>query len=239
MDTYSFVRGNTVLYFVLLPDRNISESIQRFQWVIPEDSVTFQHAERAPRLRPGRGHINVGRLREERAGGNQRPRRRWIDFDQVLKKKNKRRNKAVVQLRKLEEERMRMWRSERKDVETEWECESTQLSGNPQVHTVFQSKSIDLAGLWQIIPAALHMTQSAWRIAFWWAIGLLIYQPNHPLMTASTRSLRYSKWKPKGDLEINSHRVTYCLKSTYRAKMHFILFSLLQNRSRVKYILFA
>lgn len=35
----------------------------------------------------------------------------------------------------------------RKDLETERVCESTQLSGNPRVHTVFQSKSIDLAGL--------------------------------------------------------------------------------------------
>lgn len=95
---------------------------------------------------------------------------------------------------------MRKWEcvwGEGEDLETEWGCESTQLSGNPRLHTVFQSKSIDQAGLWQIIPAALHMTQSAWRIAFWWAIGLLVYQPNHPLMTASTRSLHLSKCKAK------------------------------------------
>ena len=55
MDTSSFVGGgNTVQYFVLVPDRNISESTQRFQSVIPEDSVTFQQAEWAPGLRPGR-----------------------------------------------------------------------------------------------------------------------------------------------------------------------------------------
>lgn len=55
MDTSSFVGVNTVLYFVPLLDRNISESTWRFQWVIPKDSVTFQRAERGPRLRPGRG----------------------------------------------------------------------------------------------------------------------------------------------------------------------------------------
>ena len=68
MDTSSFVGGNTVQYFVLLPDRNISESTQRFQSVIPEDSVTFQQAEWAPRLRPARGRGNIGRKegREER-----------------------------------------------------------------------------------------------------------------------------------------------------------------------------
>lgn len=70
MDTFSFVGGNTVLYFVLLLDRNISESTQRFQWVIPEDSVTFQQAERAPRLRPGRGQGNTERRREKRAERN-------------------------------------------------------------------------------------------------------------------------------------------------------------------------
>lgn len=64
MDTVSFAGGNTVLYFVLLPRRNISESTQRFQWVIPKDSVTFQQAERAPGLRPGRGQGNTGRERE-------------------------------------------------------------------------------------------------------------------------------------------------------------------------------
>lgn len=70
MDTFSFVGGNTVLYFVRLLDRNISESTQRFQWVIPEDSVTFQRAERAPRLRPGRGQGNIWRQREKRAERN-------------------------------------------------------------------------------------------------------------------------------------------------------------------------
>lgn len=198
MDTFSFVRGNTVLYFVLLHDRNISESTQRFQWVIPEDSVTFQQAERAPGLRPGRGQGNTGRQTEKRAKKEtQRPKKRWMVFDQVWKRKKRVTQKA---------ERIRMWRAERKDLETERGCKTTQLSGNPWVHTVFQSKSIDLAGLWQIIPAALHMTQSAWRIAFWWAIGLLIYQPNHPLMTSSTHSLHFSKWTAKGVLEINSHK---------------------------------
>lgn len=70
MDTSSFVGGNTVQYFVLLPDRNISESTQRFQWVIPEDSVTFQQADWAPRLRPGRGQGNIGRDRGKRAERN-------------------------------------------------------------------------------------------------------------------------------------------------------------------------
>lgn len=70
MDTFSFVGGNIVRYFVLLLDRNISESTQRFQWVIPEDSVTFQQADRAPRLRPGRGQGNIGRQREKRAERN-------------------------------------------------------------------------------------------------------------------------------------------------------------------------
>lgn len=84
-------------------------------------------------------------------------------------------------------------------------CESTQLSGNPRVHTVFQSKSIDLPALWQIIPAALHMTQSAWQIAFWWAIGLLVYQPNHPLMAASRHRLHFSERWTRWALEISSY----------------------------------
>lgn len=96
-------------------------------------------------------------------------------------------------------------------------CESTQLSGNPRVHTVFQSKSIDLPALWQIIPAALHMTQSAWRIAFWWAIGLLVYQPNHPLMAASRHSLHFSERRARWDLEISSYNDTCCLKCIFRA----------------------
>lgn len=125
-----------------------------------------------------------------------------------------------------------MW-GEGKDLETEWGCESTHLSGNPRLHTVFQSKSIDQAGLWQIIPAALHMTQSAWRIVFWWAIGLLVYQPNHPLMTASTRSLHFSKWKPKGDLEINSYKATCCLKRTTILTQVFWTFP--HNRMKLRY----
>ena len=93
--------GNTVLYFVLLLDRNISESTQRFQWVIPEDSVTFQQAERAPGLRPGRGQGNTGRQREERAERNpKRPKKRGIVFDQVWGKEG--RNKAGVLLRKAQ-----------------------------------------------------------------------------------------------------------------------------------------
>lgn len=67
IDTSRFVGGNTLLYFVLLPDRNISESIQRFQWVILEDSVTFQPALR---LRAGRGQGNAGRQGEKRAERN-------------------------------------------------------------------------------------------------------------------------------------------------------------------------
>ena len=86
-----------------------------------------------------------------------------------------------------------------------WACESTQLSGNPWVQTVLQSKSIDLAVLWQIIPVALHMTQSACWIAFWWAIGLFVCQPNHLLMTASRRRLHFSKCRVRGDLEISPH----------------------------------
>lgn len=60
-----FCGGNTVLYFVCLFDRKISESTQRFQWVIPEDSVTFQQAEWAPRLRPERGQGNRETEREQ------------------------------------------------------------------------------------------------------------------------------------------------------------------------------
>lgn len=98
-----------------------------------------------------------------------------------------------------------------------WGCESPPHSGNPWVHTMFQSKSIDLAALWQIIPVALHMTQSACWIAFWWAICLLVYQPNHLLMTASRCSLHFCKWRVKGHLEISSYGDTFCLKSAFSA----------------------
>lgn len=108
----------------MLPlDRNISESTQRFQWVIPEDSVTFQQAERAPRLRPERGQGNIGRQKEKRAGRNTKTKRRWIGFDQVCKRKDvwKERKKVGVKLRSLKDERIRMWQGRRKDLETERE----------------------------------------------------------------------------------------------------------------------
>lgn len=66
------------------------------------------------------------------------------------------------------------------------------LSENPPLHTAPQSKSIDLAPPWQIIPAPPHMTQSARRMGFCRAIRLLLYQPNHPLMTSSTHSLHFT-----------------------------------------------
>lgn len=86
MDTSSFVGGNTVLYFVPPPDRNISESTQRFQWVIPEDSVTFQQAERAPRAeareRPGKSR------QTERKEGRKKEERRYQSGDgQILERK--------------------------------------------------------------------------------------------------------------------------------------------------------
>ena len=203
MDTFSCVGGNTVLYFVLLLDRNISESTQRFQWVIPEDSVTFQQAERAPGLRPGRGQGNTGRQREERAERNpKRPKKRGIVFDQVWGKEG--RNKAGVLLRKAQrrENQNVAGRGERSWARVRvWGC-SNSVEILEFIPCSNQSP-LTWRGLWQIIPAPLRMTQSAWRIAFWWAIGLLVYQPNHPLMTSSTRSLHFSKWKAKGDLEIN------------------------------------
>lgn len=67
--------GGNTLHFVLLPDRNISDSIQRFQWVIPEDFVTFQSALR---LRPGRGQGNIRRQGEK--SHIQRPKTGLIDF---------------------------------------------------------------------------------------------------------------------------------------------------------------
>lgn len=116
MDTVSFVGGNTVLYFVLLPHRNISESTQRFQRLIPKDSVTFQQAERAPGLRPGRGQRNAGREREERNAESR------AEVEGVLIKvgneRNAGRDTVGVSLRKLKGERIRVWQ-ERKDLETE------------------------------------------------------------------------------------------------------------------------
>lgn len=63
------------------------------------------------------------------------------------------------------------------------------LSENPRRHTGRQSNAIDLARPWQIIPAALHKTQSATGRA----TGLLIKQPNHPLMTSSTHGLHFTR----------------------------------------------
>lgn len=89
MDTSRFV-GETLLYFVLLADRSISESIQRFEGVISEDSVTFQPALR---LRPGRGRGNIGRHKEKRHKETQRS--KWVRMDQVWKwKKQKKKNKT-------------------------------------------------------------------------------------------------------------------------------------------------
>lgn len=213
--------GDTVLCCVLLPDRNISKSTQRFQ---------AGHSGRFCYLSTSRGPQAEAREKKEakrkEAGKIQTPERRCWDFKVSFSKEETKRNKATVQLRKLrnkeQKNNKRCDMTVRKDLETERVCESTQLSGNPRVHTVFQSKSIDLAGLWQIIPAALHMTQSAWWIAFWWAIGLLVYQPNHPLMTASTCSLHFSKCMAKGNLQISPYAGTCCLKSTFRPMLHFI-----------------
>lgn len=146
MDTFSFVAkvgGVTALYFVLLPDRNISESTRRFQWVIPEDSVTFQQAERAPRAeareRPGR---RIERERGERGGKKktrQKPKEREMHSGQVFKKE---------ETKEATRQRVRWARRHvLRGRERERGCESAQLSGNPRVRTVFQSKSIDLAGL--------------------------------------------------------------------------------------------
>lgn len=88
MDTSSFVGGNTVLYFVPPPDRNISESTQRFQWVIPEDSVTFQQAERAPRAeareRPGK-YRETERKEGRKERKTQVPKQRWSDLEKRKK----------------------------------------------------------------------------------------------------------------------------------------------------------
>lgn len=146
----------------------------------------------------------VGRQKENRAERNTETKEEVDSFLTKFWRKKKQREKKK-QVRSVTERREDQNFARQEEKSWEWGCESTQLSGNPRVHTVFQSKSIDLAGLWQIIPAALHMTQSAWRIAFWWAIGLLVYQPNHPLMTPSTHSLHFSKRTTKANLEINSY----------------------------------
>lgn len=63
------------------------------------------------------------------------------------------------------------------------------LSANAHlVHTGRQSNAIDLARPWQIIPAAKNKTQSA----IGRATGLLLKQPNHPLMTSSTHGLHFT-----------------------------------------------
>lgn len=122
MDTFSCVGGNTVLYFVLLLDRNISESTQRFQWVIPEDSVTFQQAERAPGLRPGRGQGNTGRQRS--GAKHKKPEEEGDSFWSSLEKKEETGQECHSE--ELKRERIRMWQGERRDLEREWGCESTQ-----------------------------------------------------------------------------------------------------------------
>lgn len=212
--------GNTVPYFVPLPDRNISESTQRFQWVIPEDSVTFQWAERAPRQRPGRGQGNAGRQR-----------RRWMVFDHVgrRKKHGKKAGRSVTQkaqrresqfvavrrgkiLRRSEgvREHSAQWKSSssyRVPIKDHWPGRS--VTNYPSSSTY---DSISMAD-------SFLMSNRSARISAKSPPDDFINTQPTPLWVDA-----------RGGLEINSDRGTCCLKSTFAPTIHFIPLSLLSKR---------
>lgn len=174
MDTFCFVgRGNTVLYFVCLFDRKISESTL----VISEGhSGRFCYLSTRRVGPPGWGQREARKIEKdrERTEQNQRGGGGSFFWPGLTKEDVKRKKKAKD--------------PERRKKGVGWEVEGVKVLYSLEIQRSNQ-RPLTWQYLWQIITASLHMTQSARQIVFWWAIDPLVYHSNHPLMTSSTCSL--------------------------------------------------